>query len=238
MKQVNVLIVEDDVVLSEEVAEMLREQGFCVEFARTLVQVQRRLNERTFDLFVVDLVLPDGHGHEVIRNIRKVSSAGIVVLSGKLDEVDKVVSLELGADDYVIKPFARSEFVARVRSLLRRLEANNAQYAALETEEAEIVYGAFRTDTKARKLYAPSGEIIRLTKLEFDLWMTFLKNLDRVLSREQIILSVRGRDWAGYDRSIDGLVCRLRKKLSGYPDMDVDFETLRGVGYLLRSVST
>lgn len=237
MKQVNVLIVDDDINLAEEVAEVLQEQGFCVTYARTLLQVEQRLRDDTFDLFVVDLILPDGHGHEVIRSVRRISSAGIIVLSGKLDEVDKVVSLELGADDYVIKPFGRFEFVARIRSLLRRLEVRNSQVEVSDVEGAEITYAGFITDTKARRLYAPCGKNIRLTKLEFDLWLTLLKSLDRVLSREQIIVSIRGRDWAGYDRSIDGIICRLRKKFSEYPEVDENFETLRGVGYMLRSAS-
>lgn len=237
MQQVTILIVDDDISLSEEVAEVLYEQGYSVNFARTLRQFEEQVRDNLFDLFVVDLLLPDGHGHEVIRKIRHICSSGIVVLSGKLDEVDKVVSLELGADDYVVKPFARSEFVARIKSLLRRIESRNAPHQEAVPNLTEIVYAAYRTNTKTRKLYAPSGEQIRLTKLEFDLWLTFLKNMDKVMSREQLITSIRGRDWAGYDRSIDGLVSRLRGKLSGLMVSEDNFETIRGVGYMLRSRS-
>lgn len=235
MQETNILIIDDDIELSEEVAEILNEQGYRVGFARTLQQFEQRTADHPFDLYIVDLLLPDGHGHEIIRRIRQSGAAGILVLSGKLSEVDKVVSLELGADDYVVKPFARSEFAARVKSLLRRLTTRNVHKLAVDEEETLIEYAGWKINTKTRKVFQPSGEKIQLTKLEFDLWLTFVKSLDRVLSREQIIFSIRGRDWAGYDRSIDGLVSRMLKKLSVDPMIEENFETVRGVGYMLRS---
>ena len=235
MQETNILIIDDDIELSEEVAEILNEQGYRVAFARTLQQFEQRTADHPFDLYIVDLLLPDGHGHEIIRRIRESGAAGILVLSGKLSEVDKVVSLELGADDYVVKPFARSEFAARVKSLLRRLTTKNVHKLAVDEEETLIEYAGWKINTKTRKVFQPSGEKIQLTKLEFDLWLTFVKSLDRVLSREQIIFSIRGRDWAGYDRSIDGLVSRMLKKLSVDPMIEENFETVRGVGYMLRS---
>ncbi len=235
MQQTNILIVDDDIPLAEEVAEVLREQGFSVTFARTLLQSEQKVKDNPFDLYIVDLLLPDGHGHEVIRNIRRSCSGGIVVLSGKLDEVDKVVALELGADDYVVKPFTRAELVARIKSLLRRMKPRNAPDQAAQLKSSEIIYQGVCTDLKARKVFDPSGDHIQLTKLEFDLWLSFLKGRNRVLSREQLIHSIRGCDWAGNDRSIDGLVSRLRKKLSICPDLDKNFETIRGVGYLLHN---
>lgn len=235
MQETNILIIDDDIELSEEVAEILNEQGYRVSFARTLQQFEQRTADHPFDLYIVDLLLPDGHGHEIIRRIRYSGAAGILVLSGKLSEVDKVVSLELGADDYVVKPFARSEFAARVKSLLRRLTTRNVHKLAVDEEETLIEYAGWKINTKTRKVFQPSGEKIQLTKLEFDLWLTFVKSLDRVLSREQIIFSIRGRDWAGYDRSIDGLVSRMLKKLSVDPMIEENFETVRGVGYMLRS---
>ena len=235
MQQVNILVVDDDVSLSEEVAEVLCEQGFSVTFARTSLQFEKRTKEQRFDLYVVDLLLPDGHGHDVIRRIRRSSLAGIVVLSGKMDEIDKVVSFELGADDYVVKPFARSEFVARLKSLLRRIEARSALNSERAEEPTVIEFEGLCTDTKIRKVFDASGKQVQLTKLEFDLWLALLRGRDRVLTREQLILSIRGRNWAGYDRSIDGLVSRLRKKVSNCSDVESHFETVRGVGYLLRS---
>ena len=235
MQETNILIIDDDIELSEEVAEILNEQGYRVSFARTLQQFEQRTADHPFDLYIVDLLLPDGHGHEIIRRVRYSGAAGILVLSGKLSEVDKVVSLELGADDYVVKPFARSELAARVKSLLRRLTTRNVHKLAVDEEETLIEYAGWKINTKTRKVFQPSGEKIQLTKLEFDLWLTFVKSLDRVLSREQIIFSIRGRDWAGYDRSIDGLVSRMLKKLSVDPMIEENFETVRGVGYMLRS---
>lgn len=235
MKETNILVIDDDIDLSEEVAEILNEQGYRVGFARTLQQFEQRTADHPFDLYIVDLLLPDGHGHEIIRRVRAVGAAGIVVLSGKLSEVDKVVSLELGADDYVVKPFARSEFAARINSLLRRLATRNVQEMVQDDEATLVEYAGWRINTKTRKVYQPSGDEIHLTKLEFDLWLTFAQSFDRVLSREEIITCIRGRDWAGYDRSIDGLVSRMLKKLSVDPMIEENFETVRGVGYMLRS---
>lgn len=235
MQNVNILIVDDDLSLSEEVAEALREQGYGVTFAGSRHQFEKLVSDKNFDVFVVDLLLPDGHGHEIIREIRRSCSAGIVVLSGKVEEVDKVVSFELGADDYVVKPFARSEFVARIKSLLRRIEGRVFQEESNDAVSSVIEFGELRTDTNVRKVFDAAGQEIQLTKLEFDLWLAFLKGRDRVLTREQLILSIRGRSWAGYDRSIDGLVSRLRKKLAIGSGGDDYFETIRGVGYMLRS---
>jgi len=235
MKPATVLIIDDDLGLSEEVSELLLEQNYSVEVARSRSQFLKLLAASKFDLFIVDLLLPDGHGFEIIKEIREVSSSGIVVLSGKLEEVDKVVALELGADDYIVKPFSRSEFVARIKSLLRRLNGKHKLAKDQKEGVSEIRYGNWRTDVQARKLYAPAGPEVPLTKLEFDLWLVFVQALDRVLTREQLIYAIRGRDWAGYDRSIDGLVSRLRKKLSCHQNGDVRFETIRGVGYMLCS---
>lgn len=235
MAQVNVMIVDDDIALSEEIAEILFEQGFDVQYARTRCQFEQKHATMEIDVFVVDLLLPDGHGHEIIRKIRQNSSAGIVVLSGKLDEVDKVIALELGADDYVGKPFARSEFIARVKSLIRRLECKTLSPMVEVSKGTEVFFGDWKTDLQARKLFAPSGAEVLLTKLEFDLWVAFINALDRVLTREHLVYAIRGREWSGYDRSIDGLMSRLRKKLSSHQNMDCHFETIRGVGYMLCS---
>lgn len=235
MKKVQVLLIDDDIDLSEEVAEMLCEQGFEVAFARTIHQFQKATSHVSFDLYIVDLLLPDGHGHEIIRQIRSSCDAGIVVLSGKLDEVDKVVALELGADDYVVKPLSRSEFVARLKSLLRRMQDRISKSVSNDSSNQFQDYNGWQTYLNTRKLISPSGDEVKLTKLEFELWIALLKGVGRVLTRENLIFALRGRDWAGYDRSVDGLICRLKRKMSEHGDVEGYFETVRGVGYLLRS---
>ena len=235
MKATRILIIDDDPDLAEEVSELLSELNYSVEFARSRSQFSKLLPVSKYDLFIVDLLLPDGHGFEIIKEIREVSSSGIVVLSGKLEEAGKVVALELGADDYIVKPFSRLEFVARIKSLLRRLDGEHKLRKDQKSGASEILYGDWRTDVQARKLYAPDGSEMQLTKLEFDLWLVFVQALDRVLTREQLIYAIRGRDWAGYDRSIDGLVSRLRKKLNCHQKGELQFETIRGIGYMLRN---
>lgn len=233
MKQPTVLIIDDDIALADEIQEILVEHHLSVKLARTRHQFHEMLKTSDFDLFVVDLLLPDGHGHDIIRTIRTESDAGIIVLTGKLGEVDTVISLELGADDYVAKPFSRSEFVARVNRLLRRLSIAEQVIVQPAPTDTQIEYGPWRTDLNTRKVITSTGEEVQLTKLEYDLWVAFLQGVGRVLTRENLILSIRGRDWAGYDRSIDGLISRLRKKLSASGEIDDQFETIRGVGYLL-----
>ena len=234
MKQPTVLIIDDDIALADEIQEILEEHHLSVELARTRHQFDEMLKKSDFDLFVVDLLLPDGHGHDIVRAIRADSHAGIIVLTGKPGEVDTVISLELGADDYVVKPFSRSEFVARVNRLLRRLSISKQFVLEGAPIAKQIEYGPWLTDLDTRKVTTSAGDDVQLTKLEYDLWIAFLQGVGRVLTRDQLILAIRGRDWAGYDRSIDGLISRLRKKLSESGDIDEQFETVRGVGYLLR----
>lgn len=233
--RVDILLVEDDIELSEEVTEMLVAQGYSVECARTRYQYDRNAKSRSFSLYIVDLLLPDGHGHDIIRKIRERGRAGVVVLSGKVEELDKVVALELGADDYVEKPIARTEFLARIKSLIRRLACPEPTNAGPMSDGSRTLFGGWLTDFATRKLYAPCKAEVQLTKLEFELWVALLSAKDRVLTRDNLIHAIRGGDWAGNDRSIDGLVSRLRRKMGAYHDVDQLLETSRGVGYMLRS---
>lgn len=233
MKTDRILIVEDNQALADELIELLTEKGFRAENVRSLFQFQRFPELLQIDLFIVDIVLPDGEGHDVIREIRKSSTAGIVVLSGKSDEFNKVIALEVGADDYVEKPFSVPELTARIKSLLRRLKAHSDIQEA-ENKQETISYGQWITDLSARALYAPDGQRVPLTRLEYDLWVAFLNNQGKVMSRDQLVYSVRGRDWAGYDRAMDGLMSRLRTKMSKFGDCDGYFITVRGVGYILK----
>lgn len=227
----SILLVEDDVPVAEELAEVLERYGFRVKAVRTINQFRSLQDIRSYDLIVVDLSLPDGHGNEVIRIARAGSNAGIVVLSGHHSEVDKVLALEIGADDYVEKPYRISEFIARIQSLLRRLERSVAPLEA-QKKDTFFEFDGWKVDTQKRRFLNPDEEEVLLTKTEFDVLEIFLNHQDKVLSREQIVIKLRGGEWAGYDRAIDGIVSRLRAKFAAHK-CDVDyFRTVRGVGYL------
>lgn len=229
----NILLIEDNIDAANEVSDSLQQGGYTVETARTIYQFNRLKDLSHFDLFIVDLMLPDGDGNDVIRAIRSVSDNGIIVLSGKQDEVRKVVALELGADDYVTKPFAVAEFLARVRAIVRR--QNYPQQLVRQSADVDrvLTYYGWITDMSSRVVSAPDGTQIDLTKLEFDLWVAFLENQDKVMAREYLVELIRGGKWAGYDRSIDGLVNRVRKKVFQNAELERYLTTVRGVGYRL-----
>lgn len=229
-----ILLVEDDVPAAEELAEILERYGFQVKSVRTIKQYRALSDIRSFDLLVVDLSLPDGHGNEVIRLARAETTAGIMVLSGHHSEVDKVLALEIGADDYVEKPYKISEFVARIQSVIRRLERSDAQIEAKKNVRFHEFDG-WKVDTQQRRFLNPDEEEVCLTKTEFDVLEIFLKHQDRVLSREQIVNKLRGGEWAGYDRAIDGIVSRIRAKFATQPSAVDYIRTIRGVGYMFSS---
>ena len=231
MSMTRILVVEDDIDFYEELEELLSTRGYQVECVRTLYQFQQIADLKIFDIIVVDLNLPDGDGTDIIRMIREQSSSGVIVVSGKTDQTHKVLALEIGADDYVEKPLSSLEFVARLRRLIRRSEVT-AKPESNDNFDNVIAYKNWVTDIQMRTVTNTNGELVELTKLEFDLWVVFLKNQGAVLSRDRLIYLLRGQSWAGSDRSIDGLLSRLRKKLIDDKDC-VRFNTVHGVGYSL-----
>ena len=234
MDATRILLIEDDSDLLEELKELLVSKGHQVESVRTQFQFNRIPDIRVFDIFVVDLTLPDCDGMDIIKLIRAQSDMGIIVLSGKTDQTHKVVALEMGADDYVEKPMSSLEFVARIRRLLRRFERTPTTVQSGDTTNV-LKYDKWSTNLATRTVHNANGESIILTKLEFDLWIAFLKNRGVALSRERLIYILRGQSWAGSDRSIDGLVSRLRVKLNA-GDNHVELKTVHGIGYCLEEL--
>lgn len=231
----SILVVEDDVAEADELAEVLERYGFRVKTVRTISQFRSLSELRSFDVLVVDLGLPDGHGNQVIRLAREESNAGIIVLSGHHGEIDKVLALEVGADDYVEKPFQVTVLIARIQSLIRRLERSAAPIVS-KRKDRFFEFDDWKFDTQKRQLFNQSGEEVHLTKTEFDVLEIFLSHPDKILTREQIVIKLKGGEWAGYDRAIDGIVSRLRAKFVSYQDCAAYITTIRGVGYLFSNV--
>jgi len=225
------LVLEDDADLRSEIVETLEDDGFSVRDGGTVAWFWREYLRFKPDLIILDLGLPDGRGGQVIRDVRAKSDTGILVLSGRKDEADRVIALEFGADDFVVKPCGSRELIARVSAILRRAVPKQAPVSE-DPSGQRAVFGGYKLDLLGMELRDPEDRILKLTTTEFSLLRLFIERPQRVLSRDQLLDLLRGEDWAGYDRTIDGLVSRLRRKLTS-PDGDQQFfKTVHGAGYV------
>ena len=218
-----VLVVEDEESYSDALAYMLRKEGFEVAIASTGPDAVTEFERAGADIVLLDLMLPGMPGTEVCRRIRQTSNVPVIMVSAKDAEVDKVVGLELGADDYVTKPYSPRELVARIRAVMRRGQEVEAAPAALEA-------GPVRMDVD-RHVVTVGGEDTRLPLKEFELLEMFLRNTGRVLTRGQLIDRVWGSDYVGDTKTLDVHVKRLRAKIEPDPAQPSYLVTVRGLGY-------
>jgi len=224
----SILVVDDERTLRETLAEGLEEEGYTVFQAADGREAVDAFRKHHPDLILLDLMLPELSGTEVCRIIRAESGVPILMLTAKSAEIDKVVGLELGADDYVTKPFSFRELLARVRALLRRSEAQ-AQVAESET----VDLGAVRVDLAGRRLLR-GGEALPVKPKAFDLLVFLIRNAGHVFTRDQLLEHVWGYDYGGETRTVDVHVHWLRAQIEADPADPVYLETVRGVGYVLR----
>ncbi len=220
-----VLVVEDEESYSDALAYMLRKEGFEVAIAATGPDALVEFDRAGADIVLLDLMLPGLPGTEVCRQIRQTSNVPVIMVSAKDDEVDKVVGLELGADDYVTKPYSPRELVARIRAVLRRGAEPDLAPSTLEV-------GSVRMDVE-RHIVTVAGHEVRLPLKEFELLEMFLRNPGRVLTRGQLIDRVWGSDYVGDTKTLDVHVKRLRAKLEDNPAEPTLLTTVRGLGYKL-----
>ncbi|CAM3349264.1 response regulator transcription factor [Nocardioides dubius] len=221
-----VLVVEDEESYSDALAYLLRKEGFEVAVANTGPDALTEFDRSGADIVLLDLMLPGLPGTEVCRQIRQTSSVPVIMVSAKDDEVDKVVGLELGADDYVTKPYSPRELVARIRAVLRRGGFEDTP------EEGALEAGPVRMDVE-RHVVTVDGVEQRLPLKEFELLEMFLRNPGRVLTRGQLIDRVWGSDYVGDTKTLDVHVKRLRAKLEPDPATPKFLVTVRGLGYKL-----
>jgi two-component system response regulator RegX3 len=219
-----VLVVEDEESFSEALSFMLRREGYEVEVAADGNAAVESFDRRGADLILLDLMLPGIPGTEVCRTIRTRSSVPIIMLTAKDGEIDKVVGLEIGADDYVTKPFSSRELLARVRAVLRRHGEGE------ELLPATIQSGPVRIDSD-RHVVTVRGEVVTMPLKEFDLLEYLVRNAGRVLTRAQLIDRVWGSDYVGDTKTLDVHVKRLRAKVEEDPANPVHLLTVRGLGY-------
>lgn len=223
------LVVEDD----QEIANVLRRyfsaQGFDVSVASEGASMRAILQSESIDVVLLDLGLPGEDGFALTRYLRETWKVAVIILTGRAESVDRIVGLELGADDYVTKPFDLRELLARVRSVLRRT-------AAAETpgsnSTGNLRFAGFTLNTGARTLTGPEGDEVPLTTGEYELLRVFLAHPDRVLSRDDLMSHLHGRDTGPYDRAIDVGVGRLRRKLEDDAAKPALIRAVRGAGYL------
>ena len=220
-----VLVVEDEESYSDALAYMLRKEGYEVAVAATGPEALAEFDRRGADIVLLDLMLPGIPGTEVCRQIRTTSHVPVIMVTAKDDEVDKVVGLELGADDYVTKPYSPRELVARIRAVLRRGQEVDAVPDVLEA-------GPVRMDVE-RHVVTVDGQERRFPLKEFELLEMFLRNPGRVLTRGQLIDRVWGSDYVGDTKTLDVHVKRLRAKIEPDPSAPKYLVTVRGLGYKL-----
>jgi DNA-binding response OmpR family regulator len=229
----HLLVVDDDPMIRSLLRRYLTGEGFRVSEAVDGAGVRAALAQGPIHAVLLDLVMPGEDGLSLARQIRQRSNVPIIMLTGKGELIDRVVGLESGADDYVTKPFELRELLARIRAVLRRASPPPADGVPAAAAAAEmLVFEGWGLDLVRRELRDPSGAAVALTAGEFDLLRVFASHPNRVLSRDQLIDLVKGRDWAAFDRAIDTQVGRLRKKIEADPANPTLVKTVRGGGYI------
>lgn len=228
-QEANILIVDDDVRVSRVLARDLTSAGYRVKTAANGEEMHRCMQDFKPNLVILDLQMPGEHGLELARKLRLDSEIGIIIVTGTGDKVDEIVGLEGGADDYLTKPVEERELLARVRSVLRRVMSSSASSDTSDKSVAK--FSDWILDFTAHELKSTAGEEVVLTSYEFQLLATLVKNPNRVLSRDQIMDNITGRDWVSNDRSVDVLMGKLRKKIEEDPHNPSMIKTIRGVGY-------
>ncbi len=231
----HILAVDDDESIRNLIIDYLSEQGFTVTGAKNGQQMHAALAAGGIDLVVLDVKMPGEDGFVLARNIRQTSQVPIIMLTGQAHEVDRVLGLELGADDYLTKPFSPRELQARIKAVMRRydvgLQAEGENKSRRDAEMRTYKFAGWALATGTRRLTAPDGALVPLTNGEFALLATFLKSPLRVLSRDQLLESSRLHDDI-HDRSIDVQILRLRRKIETDPNEPKLIRTERGAGYV------
>lgn len=228
-----ILVVEDDATLLDLLRYNLSKEGYEVLTARDGQSALATAREQKPDMLVLDIMLPELDGLEVCRILRKETSVPILMLTAKADEIDKVVGLEVGADDYVSKPFSLRELLARVKAMLRRAELSREDLAGRESEGVSVVEVGDLTIDLDQHVVTQNGEVVSLSPKEFDLLSFLAQNRKRAFSRDYLLDKVWGYEYGGDTRTVDVHVRWLRQKIEADPSRPNRLLTVRGVGYKL-----
>lgn len=225
----HILLVEDETGVREPLGQYLMNNGYRVVTACHALEARHFLNRYKFDLIILDIMMPGEDGLSLCRSIRERHNIPTILLSARAEETDRIIGLEMGADDYVTKPFAPRELLARARAVIRRSQSipNTRRIAAQKV----LTFGTWKLDTGKRHLEAQDGVIVPLSNGEFNILLAFIEHPNIILSREQLLDLTQGREASIFDRSIDNLISRLRKKME--PDLKnpAYIKTAWGGGY-------
>jgi DNA-binding response OmpR family regulator len=242
--QQHILVVDDEARIRTMLRRYLDGEGFKVSEAADGTAMRRILEGEAVDLVLLDLMMPGEDGLSLARYIRQRGQTPIIMLTGKGELIDRVAGLEAGADDYVGKPFHLREILARIRTVLRRVQPTAAAAAPTAMAEPTAVpadilrFQGWQLDMLRRELRSPDGIVVPLTSGEFELLRVFAIHANRVLNRDQLMELVKGREWEAYDRAIDTQIVRLRKKIEADPTNPGLIKTVRGAGYVFAAAVT
>ena len=226
----NILVVEDDRETRALIAKYLRSHACNVSTATDGREMARTMNDHRVDLVILDVMLPGEDGLSLCRKVRAQSQTPIIMLTAKGEDIDRIVGLEMGADDYLPKPFNPRELLARINAVLRRQAAGRMASAA--EGATALSFAGWRIDLRLRELRDPAGARVAMTSAEFDLLQTFCERPGRGLSRDSLLDLTQGRNAGSFERSIDVLVSRIRRKIEADPPEAVMIKTVRSGGYM------
>jgi len=226
----HILVVDDQQEICDVVREYLTSEGYRVSTAHDGAGMRRVLSQSPAELVILDLMLPGEDGLTLARSLRSQSGIGIIILTGRGETVDRIIGLEMGADDYLPKPFHLRELLARVKSVLRRVQSRGEE--GLQQTRSHAKFAGWNLDLSSRELLSPAGRGVRLTTGEFDLLAAFVNHANQVLSRDRLLDLARNREAGPFDRTIDVQVGRLRRKLEDDPQNPSLIKTVRGSGYI------
>ncbi len=231
-EQPHILVVDDDREIRDLVTRYLSKHGLRVRAAADGREMRQALDDWSIDLIVLDLMLPGEDGLSLCRRLRAVSKIPVIMLTAMGEETDRIVGLEMGADDYVAKPFNPRELLARIKAVLRRAEGGQAGRPDSVNQPGICVFAGWRLDLDRRELVSPQDVLVPLSAGEYDLLAAFVARPQRVLSRDQLLDLARGREAQPFDRAIDVQVSRLRRKIEVDPSDPLLIKTVRGGGYI------
>ena len=227
----HILVVDDNREIRELVGKYLTQQGLRTSIAANAVEARRYLLDKSLDLVVLDIMMPGEDGLSLCRHLRERTQTPVILLTAMAEETDRIIGLEMGADDYLTKPFNPRELLARIKAVLRR--ANSLPMSRDQVVEDQISFDSWRLNVKQRELMSEDDVAIPLSTAEFRLLKAFLDHPNHVLSRDQLMDLTRGRDAGVFDRSIDNQVSRLRRKIEVDPKQPQLIKTVWGGGYTL-----
>ncbi|WP_079707773.1 response regulator transcription factor [Paraliobacillus ryukyuensis] len=225
----SIFIVEDDPNIRDIVSTYLKKEGYHVSMADNAEDAWELTKEHAPNMWILDIMLPGMDGYELCKKIRQQSEVPIIIISAKDEEVDKILGLELGSDDYLTKPFSPRELVARVKRLFKRVDTSNTSNEQQDSDYYEL--GELKLYVDGRRVFW-KGHEVEVTTKEFDMLHILIRNQNRAFAREELLALIWGEDYFGSDRAVDDLIKRLRKKIDGLP-----VETVWGYGYRLSSIN-